>query len=225
MHAKEKPDAADIKLQNELYGAYDTQLRKGITAGIASDMAKAAPIDTAVLMKMRGSSFAHQFKHLLTRAFRNLFRNKQLTQARIFQTVIIAVVLDILFFRKTGYEQQVVRSKSSVLFFLSMTQLMGTLNSVVLSCISPSGFLTAIVPLERGLFLREYANRMYDTLPYYLSKTAVELPYQLILPILMSVLVYWIIGLRNTAECFWIFGRNSVPISHSFVPHLCGLLR
>ncbi len=135
MHAKEKPDAAEIKLQNELYGAYDTQLRKGITEGIASDMAKATPIDSSVLSKMRGSSFSQQFKQLLTRAFRNLTRSKQLTQARIFQTVIIAIVLDILFFRKTGYDQQTVRSKSSVLFFLSMTQLMGTLNSVVLSCI------------------------------------------------------------------------------------------
>ncbi len=60
------------------------------------------------------------------------------------------------------------------------------------------------------MFLREYANRMYGTLPYYLSKTTVELPYQLILPILMAVLVYWIIGLRNTAGCFWIFSISPV---------------
>ncbi len=71
-----------------------------------------------------------------------------------------------------------------------------------------------VVPLERSLFLREYANRMYETLPYFLSKTCVELPYQLILPVFFAVITYWIIGLRNTAECFWIFGTVFPPESH-----------
>ncbi|MDR3549464.1 MAG: ABC transporter permease [Candidatus Pacebacteria bacterium] len=59
--------------------------------------------------------------------------------------------------------------------------------------------------MERALFLREYSNRMYGTLPYYLAKNAVELPYQLIMPIFFAVIIYWILGLRNTADCFWIF--------------------
>ncbi len=49
---------------------------------------------------------------------------------------------------------------------------------------------------------------MYTTLPYYLAKTCVELPYQLIMPIFFAIILYWIIGLRNTAECFWIFSTQ-----------------
>lgn len=54
---------------------------------------------------------------------------------------------------------------------------------------------------------------MYTALPYYLAKTSVELPYQLIMPIIFSILLYWIIGLRNTAECFWIFSTVSLPLT------------
>jgi len=59
--------------------------------------------------------------------------------------------------------------------------------------------------LERGLFLREQANRMYGVLPYYLTKSFVELPYQLVMPWLFSVIIYWAIGYRNTAEAYFIF--------------------
>ncbi len=225
MHAKEKPDASEIKLQNEMFAAYDTHARKSITEQITHDMEKAAPIDASAMKELRGSTFGQQCKVLLVRAFKNLIRNKRLTQARIFQTIIISIVLDILFYRKTGFGQQDVRSKNSVLFFMSMTQMMGTMQSVVLSCTLPWSNL-AVVPLERALFLREYANRMYHTLPYYLSKTAVELPYQLCLPIFFSILVYWIVGLRNTAECFWIFGTLSPSSSsRSLLPYLRVLLR
>ncbi len=135
MHSKEKPDAAEIKMQNEMYSAYDKHIRTSVKEEMASDMAKSAPLDTARMKNMRGISFGLQCKLLLDRAFKNLFRNKHLTQARIIQTVVIAIVLDILFFRKTSNDQQDVRSRNSVLFFLAMTQLFSTLESVVLSCI------------------------------------------------------------------------------------------
>ncbi len=134
MHAKEKPDAAEIKVQNEMYNAYDTHTRKGVRDQMRSDMERAPEIGSSALKQMRGSSFALQCKLLFFRAFMNLFRNKQLFQARIVQTVVIAIVVDILFFRRTGYGMQDVRDKNSAIYLMSVIQLMNTIQSVVLSC-------------------------------------------------------------------------------------------
>ncbi|MDR3548295.1 MAG: hypothetical protein P4M11_08550 [Candidatus Pacebacteria bacterium] len=134
MHAKEKPDAAEIKLQNELYEAYDVNTRKAIQMEIVDESEKSVPLDKGMVDRLRGSDFTQQFRNLLVRSFKNLFRNEQFTRARIMQTVVVAIVLDILFFRKTAYDTQSVRDKNSVLFFINNSQLMFTLQSVILSC-------------------------------------------------------------------------------------------
>ena len=53
--------------------------------------------------------------------------------------------------------------------------------------------------------MREQANRMYGVLPYYLTKMIVEVPFQLIVPIIYTVLTYLAIRLRNEAESFFQF--------------------
>ncbi|MDR3549465.1 MAG: ABC transporter permease [Candidatus Pacebacteria bacterium] len=134
MHAKEKPDEAEIKTQNELYNAYDSLVRKSVKEDVTETMAKAAPLDRSAVDLTRGSTFGSQCRQLLLRAFRNLIRSPSFIQARIIQTIVVAIVLDILFFRKTGYGQQETRDKNSVLFFTITTQLMFTMESVILSC-------------------------------------------------------------------------------------------
>lgn len=44
---------------------------------------------------------------------------------------------------------------------------------------------------------------MYGVFPYYLTKSCVEVPYQLIMPILFSLITYWTIGLRNSAKSYF----------------------
>jgi ABC-type multidrug transport system permease subunit len=44
---------------------------------------------------------------------------------------------------------------------------------------------------------------MYGVLPYYLTKAAVEIPYQLLMPILFSLITYWSIGFRNTVKAYF----------------------
>ncbi len=134
MHAKEKPDATEIKLQEELYEAYDVNTRKGIQAVINEEVEKATPLDKSKVDLLRGSSFIQQFRCLMLRAFRNLFRNERFTHARVIQTVVIAIVLDILFFRKTANDTQSVRDKDSALYFSVKSQMMMTMQSVILSC-------------------------------------------------------------------------------------------
>jgi ATP-binding cassette subfamily G (WHITE) protein 1 len=49
---------------------------------------------------------------------------------------------------------------------------------------------------------------MYGVLPYYLTKMLVDLPTQVIMPILYSVITYWAIGLRNETDSFFLFAAG-----------------
>lgn len=134
MHSKEKPDPKDILIQTELYNAYEERIRGSVKKEIADAMNRAAPLDPASVKQMRGSSFSHQLGELLKRTFKNLIRNKHFIQARIMQTVVVSVLLDLLFNNKDSWDRQDVRDKNSVLFFICTSQLMFTMQSVILSC-------------------------------------------------------------------------------------------
>ena len=48
--------------------------------------------------------------------------------------------------------------------------------------------------LERDVFLREQANKLYSPCPYFISKNMVETPGAIIAPLLQLLLIYWAIG-------------------------------
>jgi ABC-type multidrug transport system permease subunit len=65
-------------------------------------------------------------------------------------------------------------------------------------------------PLERAIFLREYATSTYGAIPYFLSKSMVELPQSLIISIITWLVVYWLMGFQGSLILFilifWITG-------------------
>ena len=71
-----------------------------------------------------------------------------------------------------------------------------------MSSLSP---VAIVFPKERVVFLKEEGARLYNTAMFYLSRTIVELPFLIFIPLLMAVILYWMIGLSNTAEQFFIF--------------------
>jgi ABC-type multidrug transport system permease subunit len=48
---------------------------------------------------------------------------------------------------------------------------------------------------ERNLFLREYASKTYGVLPYFISKTVVDIPLFVFIPLLYSQIVYYGTGI------------------------------
>jgi ABC-type multidrug transport system permease subunit len=65
-------------------------------------------------------------------------------------------------------------------------------------------------PLDRAIFLREYATSSYGGVPYFLSKSMVELPQSLIQSIITWLAVYWIMGFHGSilvhTLVFWLAG-------------------
>jgi len=52
-------------------------------------------------------------------------------------------------------------------------------------------------PSERPVFLREYAAQQYGVVPYFISKTLVEMPVVLVSQALTYLIAYWIMGLQG----------------------------
>ena len=62
-----------------------------------------------------------------------------------------------------------------------------------------------IFQVERPVFLREQANKMYSVTAYYLAKVFADLPLQLVTPIVFTVIVYFGIGMTIEASKFFYF--------------------
>jgi len=52
-------------------------------------------------------------------------------------------------------------------------------------------------PLERPIFLREYAANMYGTIPYFLAKTMVEIPLTFLTALGTWLIAYWIMDMSG----------------------------
>ena len=120
-----------------------------------------------------------------------------LIKLRVFQTIFMSVYIGGLYYRFSGnYLEDVNNWKSltGFLFFITVNLLFNSLVPVEL-----------VFPLERVVFLKEESAKMYGTFSYWMSRNVVELPYIIFFPLLQSLILYWFVGLSNTAEQFFIF--------------------
>ena len=119
-----------------------------------------------------------------------------LLKSRIFATIFLAIFTSGVYYRFTGeYTSRLNwRALTGFLFFLSISTMMNALNPVEL-----------VFPSERGVFLKEEGAKLYSTFSYFLSRNIVELPTSIIFPLLMTLIMYWFVGLSSTVEQFFIF--------------------
>jgi hypothetical protein len=83
----------------------------------------------------------------------------------------------------------------------------GTLVSLAISAMMGSAQPVLLTfPNERPVFLREYAGKQYGVVPYFISKTFVELFVVLISQVLTFVVAYPIMGLHGNFALLVIYG-------------------
>jgi ATP-binding cassette subfamily G (WHITE) protein 2 len=109
------------------------------------------------------------------------------------------------------HDQNSIQNRQGVLFFIVLNQSFGPLFSAVL-----------LFHEEKPLFIRERASRTYRVLPYYLSRSLAETPWQLLFPIIFGCIVYWMIQLNPGADKFFFF--LLVLITHFFTAQGIGLI-
>merc|ERR1712217_55836 len=75
----------------------------------------------------------------------------------------------------------------------------GTLVSLAIAAMMGSAQpILLTFPSERPVFLREYAAQQYEVLPYFISKTLMEMPVVLMSQVLTYLVAYWIMGLQGS---------------------------
>lgn len=147
--------------------------------------------------------FHLQFKLLLARAGKNALRNKMVLLVKIFQTIPIAVVMDLIYWQIPNRENNAqIQDRAGFLFFLVTNQIFSN---------SFSGL--NLFAAERLVFLREHSARMYGLPAYFLTKALVDIPILLFVPLLMAVLTYFAVGLQASAEKFFIHSANLILLA------------
>ncbi|GJD08270.1 Protein white [Galdieria sulphuraria] len=136
-----------------------------------------------------------EFSILLIRAWKLLIRERVVAGIRTVQTLIFSILVGLIWLNKgrnissSNYE-----GIEGVLFYILIIQ----------SFMAIFGIIFAF-PLERSIVLRERASGMYRVSAYYLSKILVELPRTILFCLLFCVVSYWMIGLRDSVDSFFLF--------------------
>lgn len=81
----------------------------------------------------------------------------------------------------------------------------------------PSHANSVVYPLERQVFIKDYMERQYGIMPYYLTKFIVELTTKIVSTLIFSLVLYFALDLNTeSAKEFFIF------FGVLFLIHLCG---
>jgi ABC-type multidrug transport system ATPase subunit len=150
-----------------------------------------------------------QFKLLLKRSFREVFRGKGAIIIKIVQQVTLGIVYGGIY--KLGTNQASIQDRIGLLSLIAI----GATNMGIASTIRS-------FPKEKGIVMGEIGSKLYKTLPYFLSKAIAEIPLIGALSALFSGIVYNLTGLQKSGNKFQTFmGLISL---HTIASEAAGLL-
>ena len=93
-----------------------------------------------------------------------------------------------------GTTQASIQSRNGVLFLVATSMVFTSVSSIILT-----------FPIEKLLVIRDMNSGMYRVWTFYLSKILADFPISTALPLLFSLILYWFVGLSNTAAQFFLF--------------------
>ncbi|DBA00887.1 TPA: hypothetical protein N0F65_008530 [Lagenidium giganteum] len=166
---------------------------------------------TLAVMSLEGSSqssgdtvsVARQLRVLCRRHHRRLVRDVVAFKARVGSTIFITVLVGLVF-GKLERNQKGIQDFTGAIFFIAVNQLFSNANPELTT-----------VPLEIPLILREHNGGLYHVWVWYLAKNIVEIPLQLVFPIIFLVPLYFMIGFGNNFKMFVLFYMNTALTASS----------
>ncbi|KNE62128.1 hypothetical protein AMAG_07374 [Allomyces macrogynus ATCC 38327] len=149
--------------------------------------------------------FRQQFAYLTKRAWLNTIRNKLMLQTRLMQAVFLGVLVGLIFLNvrhSSPDPRAVAQSITGVFFFVSTNSFFSATLPVL-----------SIFAVERHVFLREYVSGYYGVAAYFWSRTLVETPFQILYPVVLATIAYWIINFSSTVVGWLVFTMFAVLVS------------
>lgn len=187
-----KPSPAVV--HEYLVEAYETRVaeneKKKLMVPIPIDDEMKSKLCTA--KREWGASWRIQFSILFWRGLKER-RHDYFSWLRITQVITTATILGLLWWQSDGNNATELHDQAGLLFFISVFW----------------GFFpvfTAIFtfPQERAMLNKERAADMYRLSAYFVARTTSDLPLDLLLPLLFLVVVYFMAGLKHSAEAFFL---------------------
>eukprot|EP00162_Nutomonas_longa_P015972 comp22458_c0_seq3/m.55306 comp22458_c0_seq3/g.55306 ORF comp22458_c0_seq3/g.55306 comp22458_c0_seq3/m.55306 type:complete len:539 (+) comp22458_c0_seq3:438-2054(+) len=140
------------------------------------------------------ASWGKQFVTIFKRSTKNTMREPLLFQARVFQTIVMALLAGLIYLRLGRGTQVAVQDRTGAIFFTMVSTAFSNMNGPML-----------VFPSERAVYFRENAAGLYSTSAYFLGKIMSEAPIQLIVPAVFTCISYWMINFLATAKAFFVF--------------------
>jgi len=103
-------------------------------------------------------------------------------RAALGQTLFLSILLGLIYLQM-NHDQESAQNRLGVLFMCLLNQAMGSVM-----------FVVNLFPSEKPLFMREYSNKMYSALGFFISKNLVDFPFQMVWITLYAVILYWMVG-------------------------------
>ncbi|KAJ3643839.1 hypothetical protein Zmor_026525 [Zophobas morio] len=138
------------------------------------------------------ASWWAQFRAVLWRSWLTVMKEPILIKVRLLQTIIIALLIGAIY-----YDQKLdldgVMNINGVIFVLLTNMTFQNIFAVI-----------NVFCAELQVFLREHRNGMYRTDIYFLCKTIAECPIFITMPLILTAICYFLIGLNPNGPRFFI---------------------
>lgn len=196
-----KSHANSEVIPNQLYSRYEAVCGTEVNKKIKEIESNQNLANNIPEKNLNGSGFCQGFLALSKRSLLNLKRNPLTLRLRIVMVLIFSFIACSIFWNMQ-YDQKGLQNRAGFIFFFTVNNFMTIIFGTVLS-----------FPLERGVFLREHANKLYGVLPYYLSKNLTETPIGLLVTFLYGAICYFLVNLRPGATFYFTFLCNFVCLA------------
>lgn len=141
------------------------------------------------------TSWFYQFGRLCWRSFRSITREKDNNIALLGQTIVFALLIGCIWLNAAGpVSGKRIQSIAGYLYFVVINQAFSGMFGILF-----------LFPSERVVVLKERGSRMYQIGAYFWSKTVTELPRNLIVNMIFSLITYFMVGLRGGGDHFFVY--------------------
>lgn len=143
--------------------------------------------------KNTNKRFYKDFKILLNRKFKEIYRNRRSFKVKIIQSIFLAIIIALVFMR-FDYSQKSIKNRLGFMFFICIEIFMSSVYSNI-----------HLFFVEKNIFYKEYSSGWYSLLSFYTSKILAELPVSIFTSFILTTIVYFIVGLKQNFVNYIIF--------------------
>ncbi|KII72103.1 Protein white [Thelohanellus kitauei] len=196
-HGKEK-EHKEITQASQDTGQVKTELKAEV---LFQSKQGVSHVEFSKIEKKKMATVSAQFRSLLLRSWRSTVRNPVLFKMRVFQIIIISIIFGLIYLRLENSTENIYNFAGAMFGITSNTTFGGVMGVIF------------VIPAELAVFRREHSKGLYYTWIYFVTKTLVDIPVFTLMPSIMILITYFMIGFNQTVKSYFSFWLTLVLVS------------